>query len=196
MRRYLNSSWLAFRTCLLPCALRVVAVAALVIAVLTGLGRLNFAFFAVGVVGLFVVAFWNNVSQIIESRSVSVGPVKLGTPEVISTPQASGSVRDNFLYLGNFYLHNDRCAEAFQFYQCAYRLKPSILSAFRSMQSAAHVEEASDDILKEWFYRALWHADGPHVELKDREQFAQWVREHTSTDMATLRKELLDLDDL
>ena len=175
--------------------LRVVVVFALAVASYIGLAERDFRFLYMGMIGLFIVAFWRFVWLVIQDRSVSVGPegIKLGSPIAATSPETDGNTRDNYLYLGNFYLSEKRHAEAFQHFLAAYRLQPSILAAFRCMQCAAFAYP--DDILRVWFDRALEHTEDQKAELKGRQRFAEWLKGHKSADMGTLRNNLRDLGD-
>ena len=178
--------------------LRVIVVVLLLLGACQALDYVDPWLFLAAVGGLFLVAFWEHVKQLsVRLRTPWFGldleRPEIGEAKAADSPDQSGDIRDNFLYLGNYYLGRGRHEEAFQHYQAAYRLKGSILAAFRCMQSAA-LAGCSEEVVLEWFQRALWHANGPWRELEGRQKFSEWVKAHTSLDAGAIKQAVVDID--
>jgi len=127
--------------------------------------------------GLLLIAFWRDVWKFMENRGVTLNRegFSVSQPSVPAEP-LTGSVRDNFIYLGLYYYGMCEPGLAYQHFAAADRMTGSILTAFRCMQSLASVSAAGDDALVEYYDRALWHAlHGGPANLKDRTRFAEWV---------------------
>lgn len=133
---------------------------------------------------LLAIAFWPHVQQFIGSRNIAIGKGGVELTQVKDIPSVlTGTVRDNFIYIGNFHLQNRRYRAAFEYYASAHRLQRSIMTAFRCMQSLAalcdHMEMAQQvhPIIHTYFGDALVLAEGPLADLAGRIELAEWVRE-------------------
>ena len=134
---------------------------------------------------LLAIAFRQHVWEFIGSRNIVIGRggVELtqlndGIPSVLT-----GTVRDNFIYIGKLHFQKRRYRASFEHYASAHRLRRSILTAFRCMQSLAAL--CTDDamaqqarpVIQTYFEDALALADGSPADLAGRLELAEWVRQ-------------------
>jgi len=168
--------------------LKVAATIIISVAVIcAGLCEPKNAAMAVGGLAVFaIVVFWRQIKELIEKHDIVIGRERIEIthpPQAIST-ELVGGVRDNFIFLGNHFFIRQQWDTSYEHYLAANRLKESILTAFRCMACLARIDIGSsdelrsriDNLLRDFYDQALWHADGPHAELKGRECIAEWVR--------------------
>jgi hypothetical protein len=174
----------------------------------------------IGLLGLLILGFWSHIDKLISTRDIVIGEWLRITkpPDDRPSPAVAGTVRDNFIYLGNHYLRLARppalpssggwvSLTAYEHFAAAHRLTPSILTAVRCMQCLAllgpddaEMHEQDRALMLTYYDQALWHAErGPAADVRDRMSFVTWVTQRKSArwepDFPTkLRRALRQLD--
>jgi len=139
---------------------------------------------ACGFAVLLVIAFRAELAALLRSRNIVVASNRIELTHVDTIPsELSGTVRDNFIHLGNFHMYRHRYRAAFEHYASAHRLDKSILTAFRCMQCLAALchdpamAGQARPVLQKYFEDAVGLADGPIEDLEQRYSYAEWVKD-------------------
>jgi len=132
--------------------------------------------FGVICLGLFLA--WPWLSNI---RKLKIGPVEIENESVSGLPSIDaadksyesviGNIRDNFLYLGIDRRKAAQYKEAYSFYLSAHNMWPSMLSAYRVLESLCLSDNPKDSDIDKRFEECLKMANGTSDKWSGREKF-------------------------
>jgi len=102
---------------------------------------------------------------------VSVGTIN----RYNSMSEDTGLIRDSFINLGIFYKQEKKYQEAYEYWKCADKIRPSMLSSYSKLEILCNIKDITEDKIVGDFNRALKEANSKNDSWEYREDFRDTI---------------------